>query len=1271
MKHSQKYKNEFKMKKRIIFLTGIMLGSIFFYAAFLNGEKEIVDLTENGENFIQDPELGSVGLNYTGTSYSVGAQDIFPEGFFWDGTYWWMIGSNSDQIHKYYSDWTYTGISHDISGQFTTPTDIFWDGTNWWGLGDGTADRVYKYDSDWSYTGISHYVGGQEPAPKGIFWDGMNWWLVGLHNRVVYKYNSDWSYAGESHYLGGQMDYPSDLYWDGVNWWVPGVYNNRVYIYNSDWSYTGNSYDLGGLDTNPEDFFSDGNYWYMLGYENSRVYKYEYDDIQSPVIDFEISDKYLNSTRPLETDLGLQINCSISDNSAIEGTYLSENSTGVFINRSMVLGVNGSWSYNVDISSLVEDDLLMFSFFANDSYNNIGVLDNAGLNFSILIGDYFRDPIYINDDDDFTVQNGVRDPWVSGTEEDPYIIEDWIIDAGASGSAIFIENTTKSFKIENCILNNSGINIDDAGIRFYNVSNGKIINNKVSNNGWTGIRLLKSINNTIIYNIANNNSDMGIYLRDGSNNNSVTNNICNNNSQWGIELNINSDGNLITGNIVNYNDKVGIQINSGCDLNLIYSNIIVGNIQNNANDDGFSNNWDNGTIGNYWGDYESNYPNAWNDGFFWDTAYLIPGSTTSYDYHPTDNFLEEDPQYFNFTTSLMTYSSGGLYEFNCTWTDDDNAVSEVFLKFNGTFYLVNKNFTGEFSYTFKDLPANENGYEYQWLAKDQFNAWNITPINYFIVSKVNVSLSLKFNSTEGDYVSKMNNYVNISLSNLNNTIGELQIFIDNLLIGSGTNLLISNLSYYQIPGIYNITGMLKHQNYTGQITYWMTINEIYPPNIIFQISTLHLNTTTPQYNQRLQIICNVNDDSPISWVYLCENSTGTFLNRSMSFINSNYTITLDLQLLNWSDAVMFSFYANDSLGNFGWENNGGLNYSIQIYDFDSPMTSILFELYFDPYYVNKSIYFSLAAEDQIEFGSAGVNITYYKIDNGPWESYNSPFNLSSYLDGFHNISYYSSDIAGNIENLNILEIYMITEESDIDGDGLNHYDEINIYLTDPFDSDSDDDGLTDEEEVITYLTNPILDDSDGDRLTDGEEVHNYNTNPLSRDTDGDGYSDYDEIFAYQTEPNNAFSSLTMTLIISLIIFSVISISSYIGVKKGKTIHRRRIEKKVITHILGDKIKVLDCNALNNKLQKVKSSMNFEDAIKEKDVNGQYIQNRSLFVKNLGIEKFSSLIEMLIKETYIQNLSKQEESSLIKIDSVDLEKNEWLLEFIKDLKLERF
>lgn len=117
---------------------------------------------------------------------------------------------------------------------------------------------------------------------------------------------------------------------------------------------------------------------------------------------------------------------------------------------------------------------------------------------------------------------------------------------------------------------------------------------------------------------------------------------------------------------------------------------------------------------------------------------------------------------------------------------------------------------------------------------------------------------------------------------------------------------------------------------------------------------------------------------------------------------------------------------------------------------------------------------------------------------------------------------------------------------DTDDDGLNDWEEMNEYDTDPLSADSDDDGLTDGEEVMeydtdpnnadsdsdglndgeevnSYETNPLEADTDGDGLDDGEEVNEYNTDPASADSDGDGLTDYEEVMEYNTDPNNADS----------------------------------------------------------------------------------------------------------------------------------------------------
>lgn len=60
--------------------------------------------------------------------------------------------------------------------------------------------------------------------------------------------------------------------------------------------------------------------------------------------------------------------------------------------------------------------------------------------------------------------------------------------------------------------------------------------------------------------------------------------------------------------------------------------------------------------------------------------------------------------------------------------------------------------------------------------------------------------------------------------------------------------------------------------------------------------------------------------------------------------------------------------------------------------------------------------------------------------------------------------------------------------TDSDADGVADVDEVNIYLTDPYNADSDGDGLTDGNELFATTTDPLVWDSDGDGVQDGESA---------------------------------------------------------------------------------------------------------------------------------------------------------------------------------------
>ncbi|MFX0187988.1 MAG: NosD domain-containing protein [Candidatus Hodarchaeota archaeon] len=147
----------------------------------------------------------------------------------------------------------------------------------------------------------------------------------------------------------------------------------------------------------------------------------------------------------------------------------------------------------------------------------------------------------------------------SGTENDPYVIKDYIIDGGNRDDCINIRNSNKDFIIKNCILYNSRFHLEQpeyAGISLYNTYNGKIINNYLTLNlagielvscnggGWDDINLIN-------FNIIHGNKQ-GIVLRESSYNNILMNRI----STYQIDAAIYgwySNENTIAGNYINGN----------------------------------------------------------------------------------------------------------------------------------------------------------------------------------------------------------------------------------------------------------------------------------------------------------------------------------------------------------------------------------------------------------------------------------------------------------------------------------------------------------------------------------------------------------------------------------------------------------------------------------------------------------------------------------------------------------------------------------------------
>ena len=209
-----------------------------------------------------------------------------------------------------------------------------------------------------------------------------------------------------------------------------------------------------------------------------------------------------------------------------------------------------------------------------------------------------HDPISINGNDQFTYANGVSTG--DGTAVNPYIIENWDINA-STAHGIYLQSTTASFVIRNCIIYGGKSSYN--GIYLYNVNNNKgKIENIISYNNQYGIYLYMDSSsswnyNNITSNQIYNNSGDGIRVHAYRSSphswdyNNITSNQIYNNSGHGIYLYMEQTGstscnyNNITSNHIYNNSGHGICVymdssDSSCNYNNVTSNQIYNNSGN-------------------------------------------------------------------------------------------------------------------------------------------------------------------------------------------------------------------------------------------------------------------------------------------------------------------------------------------------------------------------------------------------------------------------------------------------------------------------------------------------------------------------------------------------------------------------------------------------------------------------------------------------------------------------------------------------------------------
>ncbi len=167
----------------------------------------------------------------------------------------------------------------------------------------------------------------------------------------------------------------------------------------------------------------------------------------------------------------------------------------------------------------VDSDTNYWSFYKEGNYWSVdgmydenfdGIFDAAVaiklIMPGVLVADGYplthrwRDVIRI-DNDNFTAENGVINPGALGTSEDPFIIENWYINASGLGCGIYLGNTTKHFVIRNCTSTRaSGMGGDmyyfNSGLMLYGLENARVLN-FTSYMNFYGVLLFNAAHSTV------------------------------------------------------------------------------------------------------------------------------------------------------------------------------------------------------------------------------------------------------------------------------------------------------------------------------------------------------------------------------------------------------------------------------------------------------------------------------------------------------------------------------------------------------------------------------------------------------------------------------------------------------------------------------------------------------------------------------------------------------------------------------------------------------
>lgn len=163
----------------------------------------------------------------------------------------------------------------------------------------------------------------------------------------------------------------------------------------------------------------------------------------------------------------------------------------------------------------------------------------------------------------------------------------------------------------------------------------------------------------------------------------------------------NANGNIVRENVVRHN-TYGIRFQYSARYNQVSKNRFADNTQNGLCD-GSGINWlDDGLNGNYWSDYTSKHPSALNNGFVWETSYVL--SPVSVDRYPlvAAGVYQQNVNAPCLTSGLVTPAAASMlvpFNFSVVYSDaDNNRPVSIEAIVNGTRFTMQKTNPADVNY---------------------------------------------------------------------------------------------------------------------------------------------------------------------------------------------------------------------------------------------------------------------------------------------------------------------------------------------------------------------------------------------------------------------------------------------------------------------------------------------------------------------------------------------------------------------------------------------